>query len=212
MHCIYARRSSDTEDRQILSIESQLTELRRLAAERGISVTQKFTESVSAREPGRPVFKEVIKAIRAGEVDGIRCWRLDRLARNMVDGGEIIYELSEGRLKEIVTPEATYTNTGDAKFMLAMLFGAASKYTDDLSASVRRGNRTVLEEGKVPGPAPIGYMKTHEHERTPGAGTVLPDPERFDAVRRIWKSVLAGETNPLCGGRHGMNGDSPPGP
>jgi hypothetical protein len=62
-------------------------------------------------------------------------------------------------------PEATYTGTGDAKFMLAMLFGAAAKYTDDLSDAVRHGNRSVLEKGKVPGPVPLGYMKTHEHER-----------------------------------------------
>ena len=161
----YARRSSDTEDRQTLSIEQQLDELRQLAFAKGFDVTNELTESCSARQPGRPVFGELMKRVKKGEVQGILVWRLDRLARNMVDAGEIIYELTEGRLKEIVTPEATYTGTGDAKFMLAMLFGAAAKYTDDLSDAVRHGNRSVLEKGKVPGPVPLGYMKTHEHER-----------------------------------------------
>ena len=191
----YARRSSDTEDRQTLSIEQQLDELRQFAFTKGFEVTTELTESCSARQPGRPVFGDLMKRVRKGEVHGILVWRLDRLARNMVDAGEIIYELTEGRLKEIVTPEATYTGTGDAKFMLAMLFGAAAKYTDDLSDAVRRGNRSVLETGKVPGPVPLGYIKTHEHERAPGSGTVIPDPERFEAVKRIWKEVLAGDTN-----------------
>jgi hypothetical protein len=78
--------------------------------------------------------------------------------------------------------------------MLAMLFGGAAKYTDDLSAAVKRGNETVVARGKVPGPIPLGYMKTHEHELAPGAGTAIPDPERFDAVKRIWTEFLTGSS------------------
>lgn len=192
---LYARRSSDSEDKQILSIESQLTVLRAIAMVQKIEIAQEFTESASARDPGRPVFGELMKLLKAGKVQGILVWKLDRLARNMVDGGEIIYELTLGRLKEIITPEATYTNAGDSKFMLAMLFGAAEKYSDDLSSAVRRGNKTVLERGKVPGPVPLGYVKTHEHEAIRGTGTVIPDPERFETVKRIWKEVLGGNTN-----------------
>jgi site-specific DNA recombinase len=190
-HVVYARRSSDSEDRQVLSIESQLKELRQLAADRGLRISGELIEKGSAREPGRPVFNDLMKRVRSGVVDGILVWKIDRLARNMVDGGEVIYYLTEGTLKEIVTSEGTYTGTPDTKFMLAMLFGAAAKVTDDLSAAVKRGNRTVLEKGKVPGPVPLGYMKTHVHEHTPGSGTVIPDPERFDLVRRLWKEVLA---------------------
>ena len=174
-----------------MSLDSQVDELRRFAAERGLDVSEEFTESASARAPGRPIFADLMKRLRAGKVKSILTWRLDRLARNMVDGGAIIYELSEGRLEQIITPEATYTNTGDAKFMLALQFGAASKYTDDLSAAVRRGNKRVLEMGKVPGPVPLGYLKSHEHESSHGSGIVVPDPERFDLVKRLWKELLA---------------------
>lgn len=194
-YLIYARRSSDREDHQILSIEQQVETLQRLAAERGVEIAEVMTESASAKDPGRPIFTDLIKKIRNGKVAGLLVWRLDRLARNMVDGGEIIYELSQGRLQEIITPDATYTGTGDAKFMLAMLFGAAAKYTDDLSAAVRRGNQDVLRKGQVPGPVPLGYVKTHEHELAPGSGTVIPDPERFELVKRLWQEVLGGATN-----------------
>jgi site-specific DNA recombinase len=189
----YSRRSSDRDDLQTLSIEAQLDELRKLAATRGINLAEEFTESSSAREPGRPVFNEVMKQVRAGKIKGVLVWRLDRLARNMVDGGAIIYELSEGRLQEIVTPDETYTNTGDAKFVLAMQFGMAAKFTDDLSDNIKRGNRKVLEHGRVPGRVPLGYLKTQEHRNGRGAGSAYPDPERFDLVRRLWKEVLLGE-------------------
>jgi DNA invertase Pin-like site-specific DNA recombinase len=143
-YIIYARRSSDSDDKQALSISSQIDELRKLAVERGIEIDSAYQEEASAREPGRPVFGELMKRVEAGEVSGILCWRLDRLARNMVDGGEIIYLLSKGRLKEIVTPEATYTGTPDSKFMLAMLFGAAAKYTDDLSSREVQRSRVAV--------------------------------------------------------------------
>ncbi len=194
-YVIYARRSSETGDKQVLSIEQQLEALRALAFSKGIEVAEELTESCSAREPGRPVFGELMKRVKRGAVDGILTWKLDRLARNMVDGGEIIYDLTEGKLKEIVTPEGSYTGTGDSKFMLAINFGAAAKYTDDLSAGVRRGRRDALRRGKVPGPVPLGYMKTHEHEATPGTGIVIADPERFETMKRVWKEALTGNAN-----------------
>lgn len=195
LYVIYARRSSETEDRQVLSLESQLDELRKLATLRGIEVTEELTESASARDPGRPVFNDLLHRVKTGKVQGILVWRLDRLARNMVDAGQIIYEVTEGRLIEIVAPEGTYTNTSDSKFMMTMVFGAAAKYADDLSSAVKRGRSTTFARGKVPGPVPLGYTKTHEHELVPGAGTVIPDPERFDIVKRLWTEALDGATN-----------------
>jgi DNA invertase Pin-like site-specific DNA recombinase len=106
---IYARRSSDREDHQILSIEQQLDVLLELAADRGIDLAEELVENASAKDPGRPIFNDLIKKIRAGKGQGILVRRLDRLARNMVDAGEIIYEMTQGKLNEIVTPEATYT-------------------------------------------------------------------------------------------------------
>ena len=90
-----------------------------------------------------------------------------------------------------MTPESTYTSASDSKFMLVLLFGAATKYSDDLSSAVRRGNQNVLRKGKIPGPVPLGYIKTHEHELTPGAGTVIPDPERFELVNKLWREAIS---------------------
>ncbi|MCB9883770.1 MAG: recombinase family protein [Planctomycetes bacterium] len=194
-YILYARRSSDRDDLQTLSLDQQVQVLRQLALTRELDVVEELTESASAKLSGRPVFRELVKRLEAGNADGILVWRLDRLARNLVDGATLIDLLARDRFKEIVTPEATYSSTGDSKFMLAMLFGAAAKYTDDLADAVRRGNRDVLDRGKVPGPVPLGYVKTHIHERAPGPGTVIPDPERFELVKGIFRQVLGGNTN-----------------
>lgn len=72
-YLIYCRKSSEAEDRQILSIESQLNELKRLAERMNFTIADIFTESQSAKSPGRPIFNEVINKISQGKADGIIC-------------------------------------------------------------------------------------------------------------------------------------------
>ena len=93
---IYCRKSSESEDRQILSIPSQIAELKNLAKARGLAVANIFSESKSAKAPGRPVFNEMMARIQSGDAQGIICWKLDRLARNPVDGGAIICQYLVG--------------------------------------------------------------------------------------------------------------------
>jgi site-specific DNA recombinase len=189
---LYTRKSTDREDKQILSIQGQLRELRDFATRSGLTITTELTESCSARKPGRPVFSKLLKDAEAGRVERILAWRLDRLARNPVDGGQLIYLLGENALKELVTPEGTYTGAGDSKFMLSVLFGAATKMTDDLSAGVKRGNKDVLKTGRIPWRPPLGYIKVRDRNGPRGAGKCVPDPERFPILQRMWKEMATG--------------------
>jgi DNA invertase Pin-like site-specific DNA recombinase len=92
---IYCRKSSEAEDRQVLSIESQTRELEQLAAKLNFPIAEILTESMSAKAPGRPVFNEMMQRLYRGEAAGIICWKLDRLARNSVDGGSIIWAIKQ---------------------------------------------------------------------------------------------------------------------
>ncbi len=77
---LYTRKSTDVEDKQVMSIEAQLNELRALAVKDGLSVTQEFVEKQSAKAPGRPIFNELLARIEKGEAQGIilrpLLWRL----------------------------------------------------------------------------------------------------------------------------------------
>ena len=78
---LYARKSTDVEDKQILSIEAQLVELRAIAKRDELEIAEEFIEKWSAKSPGRPVFGDMMARIQNGEAQGIICWKIDRLAR-----------------------------------------------------------------------------------------------------------------------------------
>ena len=190
---IYCRKSTEAEDRQVLSIESQVNELRHLAETRHLPIAEILTEAKSAKEPGRPVFNAMMQRIYRGEVQGILCWKLDRLARNPVDGGSIIWAIKQHGI-QILTPTQTYSHEEDNTILMYIEFGMAQKYIDDLSRNVKRGLKTKVEKGWYPGIAPLGYL--NNTQKAKGEKDVVQDPDRFPLVRRMWDLMLTGLHTP----------------
>lgn len=183
---IYARKSTESEDRQVLSIDSQVNELKAFASKERLAISKVFTESKTAKAPGRPVFNELFRLVQRDQVEAILCWKLDRLARNPVDGGAVIWAMEEKHISRIITPQRAYVNTGNDKFWMQLEFGMAKKYVDDLSDNVKRGLRAKLQKGWQPGLAPFGYLNDVSKK------TIVPDPERFTLVRELWTLMLTG--------------------
>jgi len=155
---LYARKSTDDEDRQILSIEAQLVELRQLAAREKIHVVKELVEARTAKKPGRPIFNDMLLQIGRGVADGILAWHPDRLARNSVDGGKIIYSVDQGIIKSLLFPTYRFDDNAQGKFMLSIAFGQSKYYIDALSENIKRGIRLKLSKGIWPQWAPIGYL------------------------------------------------------
>jgi site-specific DNA recombinase len=190
---IYCRKSSEAEDRQVLSIESQTRELEQLAAKLNVPIVEILTESKSAKEPGRPVFNQMMQRLYRGEAAGIICWKLDRLARNPVDGGAIIWAIKQHGIK-VMTPAQSYAREDDNIILMYIEFGMAQKYVDDLSKNVKRGLKTKIENGWYSGVAPVGYL--NNTDRQTGENNLIKDPERFPLVRRMWDLMLTGLYSP----------------
>jgi site-specific DNA recombinase len=189
---IYSRKSSEAEDRQILSIDSQVSELKRFASPKGFKVLEVLTEAKSAKAPGRPIFNSMMQRLYRGEADGILCWKLDRLARNPVDGGTIIWAMKEHGVK-IITPFQTYGQFEDNVVMMYFEFGMAQKYVDDLAKNVKRGLRAKAESGWFPSCTPPGYINQVNDE---GRNVIARDPKRFGLVRKCWDLMLTGNHTP----------------
>jgi len=183
---IYARKSSEDEDRQILSIEAQLSELNTISRANVLLIVETFTESKSAKEPGRAVWNDMLRRIERGEANAILSWKLDRLARNFDDGGKIIGMLQRGVIQEIRTFDRTYLPS-DNVLMIAVEFGMANQYIRDLSVNIRRGIREKVRRGVFSSRAPLGYVND------PRTRTIEPHPEAFPKVKRILELFATGE-------------------
>ncbi|MFA5125103.1 MAG: recombinase family protein [Patescibacteria group bacterium] len=184
---IYARKSTDSEERQVLSIESQIAELKEFAAKEKLEIAASLCEAKTAKEPGRTVFGGMLDRICAGEAGGILAWHPDRLARNSIDGGKIIYLLDTGQIKDLKFPTFWFDSTPQGKFMMNIAFGQSKYYIDNLSENIRRGHRAKLRKGIWPVFAPLGYLNNHQTK-----GIDL-DRERAPLVKKCFELYATGE-------------------
>ncbi len=189
-YLIYARKSSESEERQMLSIESQLNELKDIAKKSNLKIIDIITESKSAKEPGRKLFNQMIERIQNNEANSLLVWNPDRLSRNSVDAGYLIHLLDKGILKEIKTQYQAFTNTPNDKFLLQILWGQAKLENDNKGINVIRGMKTKAEKGWYPFPALNGYLNTPELQK--GFKIIIKDPKRFHMIRKLWDLMLTG--------------------
>ena len=187
---LYARKSSESEDRQIQSIDDQISRMKDLANTLGISIKEILTEAKTAKKPYcRPVFTDMLERIEKGEAQGILCWQINRLSRNPIDSGTLSWMLQQGALKSIQTMERQYL-PDDNVLLFNVESGMANQFIIDLRKTSRRGMEGKAERGWLPSRAPLGYLNdVLEH-------TIYEDVERFGLVRKMWDMMLTGNYTP----------------
>jgi DNA invertase Pin-like site-specific DNA recombinase len=186
-YVLYARKSTESEERQVLSIDSQIKEMLDLAEREKLEIVEIRRESHSAKESGqRPVYKEILEDVRRGRFNGILTWAPDRLSRNAGDLGSIVDLMDQQLLMEIRTYGQQFKNSPNEKFLLMILCSQAKLENDNKSVNVKRGLRTRVEMGLWPGPAPTGYMKEKRMDRK--CETLL-DPERAPIIKKMFEKV-----------------------
>ena len=184
-YILYCRKSTESDDRQVLSLDSQEKELLALAEKLGIKVVKVLRESKSAKAPGRPVFDEMMKVFENGKADAIICWKIDRLTRNPVDGGRIQWLLQNNKIKQIQTFEKNFLPT-DNVLLMSIEQAMASQYIRDLAINVKRGQRAKLEKGWWPGFAKFGYKNDKANK------TIIVDDYKSKYVIRAFELYSTG--------------------
>jgi len=186
-YCLYARKSTESEERQILSIDSQIKEMLQLAEKENLEVVTMKRESHSAKETGqRPIFNEIIEEIKLGKFNGILTWAPDRISRNAGDLGRIVDLMDSGELLEIRTFGQRFSNNPNEKFLLMILGSQAKLENDNRGINVKRGLRTRAEMGLWAGPAPLGYLNQNRMDKK---CQVIIDPKRAPVIKKMFEKV-----------------------
>ena len=188
-YILYARKSTEDEDRQILSIEAQIFELKEFAAKEKLEIVASFQEAKTAKEPGRMKFAEMLSLIEKGKAEGILSWNPDRLARNSVDGGRVIHMIDRGLIKSLKFPTFWFEPTPQGLFMLQIAFGQSKYYVDSLRENVTRGMRQKVRNGVWPSKAPLGYLNN------PKTRGIDIDTDNAPVVKKIFELYATGNYN-----------------
>ena len=186
-YCLYARKSTESEERQVLSIDSQIKEMLELAEKEGLEIVTMKRESHSAKETGqRPVFNEIVEEIKEGKFNAILTWAPDRISRNAGDLGKIVDLMDAGKLHEIRTYGQRFTNSPSEKFLLMILGSQAKLENDNRGVNVKRGLRTRAEMGLWAGTAPLGYLNQGLMDKK---CQVIIDPARAPVIKKMFEKV-----------------------
>ncbi len=186
-YCLYARKSTESEERQVLSIDSQIKEMLQLAEREGLEIITMKRESHSAKETDqRPVFNEMIEEIKQGKYNGILTWAPDRISRNAGDLGKVVDLMDAKKLEDIRTYGQRFMNSPNDKFMLMILCSQAKLENDNRGINVKRGLRTRAEMGLWAGTAPLGYLNQNRMDKK---CQVILDPLRAPIIKKMFEKV-----------------------
>lgn len=192
---VYVRKSSESGERQVQSIDDQKLIAKGLADTHKFKIRETFEDSYSALNPyKRPAFTAMIKAIKKNGPSGIICWKLDRLARNPEEAGIIMGMLQRGEISHIRTYEKDYY-PADNSLLTFVEFGIANQSSRDLGVNVKRGLKSKLSKGWRPGSTPHGYLNTKTKNR--GENTIIKDPQRYADIKAAWGKLLEGNLTPI---------------
>lgn len=186
-YCLYARKSSESDEKQALSIDSQIKEMTTLAKRESLDVVEIRQEAHSAKESAkRPVYNQLLIDIGKGQFNGILTWAPDRLARNAGDLGSVVDLMDRKQLLEIKTYGQTFTNSPNEKFLLMILGSQAKLENDNRGLNVKRGMKAKAEMGLRPGVAPTGYLNEKRSDRK---CHMMVDPERGHVIKQMFEKV-----------------------
>ena len=182
---LYARKSTESEDKQVQSIDDQIRIMKEVARDEGLQIIEVLSESKSAKAPGvRPVFKQMMCDIEDGKYNIILAWDTSRLSRNPKDGGDLQWLLDSGVLSGIRTHEKWYRDNDELLFTIENSMN--SRFIKELKAKVTRGMDSKASKGDYPGMAPVGYTNDRLERK------IVKDPIMFDRVAELWRKALTG--------------------
>jgi len=135
--------------------ETQLHDLRQMAAQRGYEIVNEYTDRISGTKAKRPGLGDLMRDARRGKFDVVLVWASDRIARSVKHFLEVLDELNRLNIEFISFREQIDTG-GPLGRAVVVIIGAVAELERNLIIErVRAGMRRARLEGRHIGRMPL---------------------------------------------------------
>ena len=183
----YVRVSTQRQGSFGTSLTEQLSSIERYAGHLNLHISRRYEERETAAKQGRPVFLEMLKALRQGRGDGIIVHKIDRSARNLKDWADLGALIDSG-IEVHFANESLDLNSRGGRLSADIQAVVASDYIRNLREETKKGIYGRLKQGLYPFPARVGYLNSGK-----GAAKRI-DPLQAPLVRQAFELYASGNT------------------
>jgi len=169
-----------------VSLEAQKDAITAFASRQNLAVTEWFEEKETAAKSGRPVFNQMLKALRRGAASGIIMHKIDRSARNLKDWATV-GELSDQGIDVYFATESLDFRSRGGRLTADIQAVIAADYIRNLRDETIKGLRGRLKQGFYPWAAPLGYLDNG------GGKPKTPDPMRAPLIKKAFRLYGSGQ-------------------
>lgn len=181
----YIRVSTTRQGEQGVSLDQQRAAIQTYAQTHSLDLIRWFEEQETAARRGRPVFGQMLKALKAGRAAGVIIHKIDRSARNLRDWADLGELIDQGIAVHFANDNLDLNSRG-GRLAADIQAIVAADYIRNLRDEVKKGFYGRLKQGLLPRPAPIGYLDC-------GAGRPKAiDPAKAPLIRTAFELYASG--------------------
>ena len=186
---IYIRVSTEDQAREGFSLGEQEEKLRQLCKYKDFEIYKIYKDAgISAKNmKDRPAFQQMLEDMKAGKLNYIVAYKLDRVTRSVRDLEVLISTLEQYHCFLICDRDDVNTSTANGRFFVRMLTVLSQLEIEIVSERTKFGLNGAIKAGHIPGKVPLGYYRDTDK-------TLKVDVTTKDIVLRIFELYLEGKS------------------
>lgn len=186
---IYIRVSTEDQVREGFSLGEQQEKLEGLCKYKGYEIYKVYKDAgISAKDMvHRPQFQAMLEDMKAGKINYIVAYKLDRVTRSVRDLETLISTLEKYNCYLICDRDDVNTSSANGRFFVRMLTVLSQLEIEIVSERTKFGLGGAIKAGHIPGSCPFGYYRDTDK-------TIKIDNSTKDIVIRIYQMYLEGKS------------------
>jgi len=186
---IYIRVSTEDQAREGFSLGEQEEKLRQLCKYKDFEIFKVYKDAgISAKNmKDRPAFQQMLEDMKAGKLNYIVAYKLDRVTRSVRDLEVLISTLEQYHCYLICDRDDVNTSTANGRFFVRMLTVLSQLEIEIVSERTKFGLNGAIKAGHIPGKVPLGYYRDTDK-------TLKVDVTTKDIVLKIFELYLEGKS------------------